>query len=199
MKICFIQPYDPRRRYYAVIPGVGLAVLAAVCERAGHEVLLVDALAHGMEPDAVAERVAAERPDVAGVTFYSPDHHAVRSIVNALGRLAPRPVIALGGPHPTFEPEETLRSMPDADVLFLAEAENSFPIFLDQLQKTARADHAALRTPGTAFRTRDQVQCAPPAPPVHARPQHTHTRSRIHNTGNGPASRQGHRRNPFHG
>lgn len=169
MKICLIQPYDARRHYYAMIPSAGLASLAAVCGRDGHSVRIIDALAHRLSPGRVADMARREHPDVAGVTFFTPDHAAVRETVRELARITPRPVIALGGPHPTFEPEETLRSIPDADVLFLAEAENSFPAFLRELERTANASHAALRTPGTAFREAGKTHIAPAPPPVDLR------------------------------
>jgi radical SAM superfamily enzyme YgiQ (UPF0313 family) len=166
MKICFIQPFDTHRQYYAVIPSMGLASLAAVCENAGHDVRIIDALAQRLTPDQIAQHVQREHPDVAGITFFTPDHAAVQATVQALAQLDPRPVIVLGGPHPTFEPEQTLQSNPGADVLFMAEAENSFPVFLEELEKTAYAGHAAMRTPGAAFRNKDQVLTAPPPPPV---------------------------------
>ena len=84
MKICLIQPYDARRHYYAMIPSAGLASLAALCGRDGHSVRIIDALAHRLSPGRIADLARRERPDVAGVTFFTPDHAAVRETVREL-------------------------------------------------------------------------------------------------------------------
>lgn len=166
MKVVLIQPYDARRPYYARIPSVGLGYAAAAARESGASVVFIDAVRQRFEANALRARLETEKPDVVGITFFSPDYSAVRDTAATAASLSPRPVIALGGPHPTFETQATLKEFPDADVLFLAEAEDTFSVFLRALQESGNAHHAARKTPGTAFTHESEIIINTAPPPV---------------------------------
>lgn len=114
-RILLVYPPSRTQSHYSC--PMGLMMLAAVLEKEGHEVRLLDANAaarHRSADDIVAE-AADWRPDVIGVTIVTP-------LVRQAYRLAERlreggyKLIA-GGPHPTLLPEEPLEHGFDAVVV----------------------------------------------------------------------------------
>jgi magnesium-protoporphyrin IX monomethyl ester (oxidative) cyclase len=109
--------YPPSRTQPHHTPPMGPLMLAAVLERAGHEVRLVDANAvhHRLDSEGVAREVAAFRPDVIGVTLVTPlaqEAYRLTGLLRPLGA----PLLA-GGPHATLLPEEPLAHGFDAVVV----------------------------------------------------------------------------------
>ncbi len=164
MHIALVQPFDPHRRYYALIPNVGLAYLAGVAERAGHQVTFIDCLKESLPPEKLDQRLRDAKPDIVGITFFSPDYAIVKRYVTDIDRHTPRPIIITGGPHPSFEPESTLREFPAIDVAFRGEAEQSLDIFLGKVSAGSSPARAASETFGTAYRDGGAIALTDPAP-----------------------------------
>lgn len=124
MRVVLINPpntFNSGDDFYVTFP-LGLAYLAAVLERHGHEVIIIDALA-GHDPPAepidgffragITERelVASTlrlRPDLVGLTCaYTVQYPTTRSLARALKQATDVP-IAIGGAHCSALPDETL-------------------------------------------------------------------------------------------
>jgi len=72
--------------------------------------------------------------DVVGVQLYTCDLPQVRDDTSVLRNRRPDMVVLVGGPHPTAEPEGTLRGMLESvDYALCGEAEESLPALLDLL------------------------------------------------------------------
>lgn len=78
-------------------PPLGLAYLAAVAERAGHEVRIIDGQLEGLGPRELARRAVAERPDIVGITAASPFWDTAREIAAQVKALAREMPLAVGG------------------------------------------------------------------------------------------------------
>ena len=97
------------RSVASVMPPLGLAWLAAVLERAGHEVLLLDAHAEQLVPDDVVPWIRARGPfDLVGLTATTPLIGNALEIARQVKAQWPETRIVLGGVHPTVLPEEVL-------------------------------------------------------------------------------------------
>ncbi|HOO57196.1 MAG TPA: radical SAM protein [bacterium] len=151
MKLTIIQPYDVNRWYYVLIPSLGLGYLGAAAERAGCEVDFVDCLKLRYTDEQLFDRMKEFGPDVVGVTFHSSDYAAVDRYVKMFNELPKRPVVTLGGPHPTVEPRATLDEMRGVDTIFLGEAEETLPEYLKKIESGASTVEAARNTAGVAF------------------------------------------------
>ena len=73
MKVLLIQP-PPRRlvREDIVVPPLGIAYLAAVLERKGHRVCVVDAFAEMLDFNSLEERIKSLSPDLIAITGMTP-------------------------------------------------------------------------------------------------------------------------------
>lgn len=100
-RIVLINPPSPYLENDAAYPPSGLLSIAGALERAGHSVSILDLASH---PRWQSELSTLEA-DLLGVTCVTPNVPIVRAMVRLLPRGIP---VLVGGPHPTFLPEETL-------------------------------------------------------------------------------------------
>ena len=110
MRIGLVNPplhYYMRMRY-SYVATVGLPILAALLEQAGHEVEVVDAEALCWVPDRVAAYGATYGWEAAGVSALTMSRRGAAETVAALRQRIPGLYIVAGGVHPTIYPDEAL-------------------------------------------------------------------------------------------
>lgn len=100
-RILLINPPSPYLANDAAYPPGGLMYLAAVVERAGHEVSIVDFSGNPNWQSVVPTLEA----DLFGITCVTPNFRVVQTLASLLPQGVP---IVVGGPHPTFLPQDTL-------------------------------------------------------------------------------------------
>lgn len=107
MRIQWINPpvhqYDGQ--WYRMNPALGMPILAAVLERAGHTCAIWDAEALGMSPERVAAAFGDKReawPDAVGITVTTHNARGARETIAALRAHGYDGYIMLGGPHITL-------------------------------------------------------------------------------------------------
>ena len=106
-----------------VMPPLGLAWMAAVLEREGHEVQICDAHAERFTMDQMAGQLAARGNfEMIGITATTPIISNARAIARISRELWPSAQIVMGGVHPTVLPEETLGEVA-VDVVVRGEGE----------------------------------------------------------------------------
>lgn len=141
MRVLLINPPNTYHRGddFAVTFPLGLAYLAAVLERSGHEPIVIDALAGydpptkatdglywcGMtEAELVAAALAA-KPDLIGITCaYTVQYPTTCSVARALKRAMDVPIV-IGGAHCSALPEKTLA---DGCVDYVVIGEGELPL-----------------------------------------------------------------------
>lgn len=142
---------------------MGLGYIAAVLEREGYEVQILDALIEGWDqesrltpekilvgltPAQIKQRIADSRADVVGVSSMFTSQRANAHAMAALAKeVDPNIVVVFGGAHPTAAPEMVLED-PNVDCAILAEGENS----IVPLLRTIEADGDLGGLDGVAFR-----------------------------------------------
>tara|TARA_B100002003_G_C13945657_1_gene458721 strand:+ start:173 stop:496 length:324 start_codon:yes stop_codon:yes gene_type:complete len=92
---------------------MGLAMIAAVLERRGYNVAVVDANAIKLKPENIVPYVIDA--DVVGLTAMTPTINTAITIARHLKKANPDLTIILGGAHATLLPDETLISAPEID------------------------------------------------------------------------------------
>jgi len=127
LKIILINPPSPYLANDAAYPPSGLLYLASVMEKAGQDVSLVDLTGN---PDwrSVVRGLDA---DLFGITCVTPNVPLVREISYLLP--SDRPVV-LGGAHPSFLPEDTLKQV-RCDAIVKGEGEEVIETVLNDLKK----------------------------------------------------------------
>jgi len=122
VSVLLVQPnYERTRRSGAwlINPPIGLAYIAAVLEKNGINVDILDANASNLSPEKTAEK--AKKYDIVGVSLLTPAYNFGISLMKKL----PSDVLKVGGgPHATGLPEELLRN--GFDIVVRGEGEFAF-------------------------------------------------------------------------
>jgi len=105
------------------LPPLGLLYLAAIMEKAGCEVQIVDSPVENLDLEQVLERVGKFNPNWVGVAAITALAEKTSALCQAIRSKHPTIKIFVGGPHPTVRPEEVLKDT-GADVVITDEAEN---------------------------------------------------------------------------
>ena len=155
MNIVLVNP--PQNSRYPQ-PPVGLALIAALLEREGHKVKIIDANALKLSPKAVA--LLGCRADAVGITAMTPTLNAAVSIANSLRHANPHLTIILGGAHATLLPERTLTDIPEVDIVVRGEGEETaIKLFFALENKLPLAD-----IPGIGYRDDGEIILTPEKP-----------------------------------
>lgn len=151
MKIVLINP--PYGALHGIAPQgfsfpLGLGYIAAYLRQAGHTIRFFD-LDPDRKPQELMWRKAAEfRPDIVGITSFTPNFMAARKLaLEAKRRLGC--LVIMGGPHVTALPLSTLQSVPALDAVILGEGE--IPMLALAAEFDARGKVDFSKVPGAAF------------------------------------------------
>lgn len=148
LKVTLINPAQPTRYPQ---PPVGLALIAAILEREGYPVTILDANALGLQPEEVVPRVTDA--DVVGLTAMTPTVGTAIGIARHLKQANPDLIIILGGAHATLLPEETLATAPEIDVVVKGEGEETIIELLQALEDKQPLDNIS----GISYRTNGKI------------------------------------------
>ncbi len=155
MKVLLIQPGKSR---FLVTPPLGPAYLAAVLEREGIPVRLVDLFLERLAPDRVDRLIAQEQPDIVGVSTLTTDYPSALTICRRVKRTAPETTTVLGGPHISALPRVPLRR-PSVDSVIMGEGE------LTMLELASGMDPSTIS--GLGYRGSDgSAMLNPPRAPI---------------------------------
>lgn len=141
MKILFLFPswtgdygiFSHFARKAGVWPPLNLALLAALAEQQGHEVIIIDAEANKIPLKKLMKEALSHNPHIIGLTARSPFFHLTKELAMGLKEQNNKIPIALGGQHITIMKEKAF--LPFFDFAFIGEAEKSWPQFLEKFQK----------------------------------------------------------------
>ncbi len=136
-------------------PPMGLALIAAVLERAGYQVTMLDANALRLQPETIVPLI--NDADVVGLTAMTPTIGVAISIARHLKRANPDLIIVLGGTHATLLPEETLATAPEIDIIVRGEGEETIVKLLRALENKQSLDDV----PGISYRQNGKVDSTP--------------------------------------
>jgi len=135
------------------IQPMGLLYLASVLRQAGHRVRIIDGEVERIGHDAMAEIVAAERPDLFGITSTTAQATRAFALAEAVKRRVPETFVVLGGPHASSLPERSLQEAPSLDAVVFGEGERTILEIMDRLRSGATLEGVH----GTAFRDKDGI------------------------------------------
>ena len=104
---------------------IGLAYLAAVVEKAGHELAVFDCPALGMDQEALKTKLEDFQPDLVGVTSMTPTIQSALQSTRGAKEVCPDSTVIIGGPHATFMDAQILNDEPSVDVVVRGEGEET--------------------------------------------------------------------------
>ena len=141
-----------------VYPPLNLAYLAAIAEKQGHKVRIIDGEVENISCDEMINEVLSFKPDIIGMTSTTPFFHFVEETAIILKKKLPKVPILLGGQHISVLREKTFHDC--FDFGFICEADNTFPLFLKQYEK--KGDLSKIK--GLLFREGEKIKYAGDAP-----------------------------------
>jgi anaerobic magnesium-protoporphyrin IX monomethyl ester cyclase len=151
MRIAIIAPPYPLEE--APAPPLGVCYAAAAFEAAGAEVKIIDYIVSGYSPEKLRQELDAFRPDAVGSTSVTMNFSKAAEIVQTAKEFHPSAVTMMGGPHVTFDAENTLAQYPGIDLLVLGEGEDT----IRELGPVMKNPGAWPDIRGLAFREGDRV------------------------------------------
>lgn len=141
-------------------PPLNLAYLAAIAERDGHEVQIIDGEAEEISLDEIVKRTKEFNPNVIGITATTPFYHICVELGNKLKQEMPSTPICIGGAHITVLKEEAFNDC--FDVAFIGEAEISWAQFLDRIERNQSIEEIK----GLMYRSNGQIKYTGQAIPL---------------------------------
>ncbi len=113
---------------------LGLAYLAAVAEKEGHEISVIDCQAEHLTYDLFRARITQQAPEAVGVTATTLLYKSAMTLIDIAKEAHPNAVTMLGGSHGTFWDENALKEYPSLDIVVRREGEATFIELLEKLQ-----------------------------------------------------------------
>jgi radical SAM superfamily enzyme YgiQ (UPF0313 family) len=135
MKVLMINPPYNSSKYKfigLVAPPLGIAYIAAMLERSGVNVKILDAPALELGHDAVKKEIQSYCPDVVAVTSVTPTIGSALKTAQISKEACPEAITVLGGYHPTFTYPEVLKN-DFVDIVVCGEGEQTMVELIDAI------------------------------------------------------------------
>lgn len=125
-----------RHKISGHLPNLGICILAAVAEREGYKIAIIDAVAMQFSFKEILAELKHRHPKYVGISAMTHTIIATAAIAQMIKEAMPRTVVIIGGVHITATTEETLRRYPGSfDVAVIGEGEATFVELLEVLEK----------------------------------------------------------------
>ncbi len=123
MRFLLINPFYPISETPS--PPLGLAFLAAVLEKAGINVKVLDFVVYPYGKNILETELNSFRPDFVGLTSVTMTFDNAIGIVKDVKDIDPNITTVMGGPHVSFCAQETLGLYPELDFIVIGEGEET--------------------------------------------------------------------------
>jgi anaerobic magnesium-protoporphyrin IX monomethyl ester cyclase len=162
MQVTFVNPpYPPRSHRHPPFIPLGIGYLAAVLEKNGYDVNVIDCQALKLTLGEVENELRKRQPDVVGLTSTTLTYKSALKIINVAKKALPNCITVIGGPHVTFWDEEALQECPSLDVVVRREGETTMlelvqrldaaKSFHDVIGTTCRKDGKTVKNPDRPY------------------------------------------------
>jgi anaerobic magnesium-protoporphyrin IX monomethyl ester cyclase len=151
MRIAIIAAPYPLEEFPS--PPLGIAYVAAAFEAAGCEVRIFDYIISCYSKEKLTRQLTDFQPDAVGAGSVTMNFYDAQRILRDVKSINPDILTMMGGPHVSFTVEETLKSYPEIDLIFIGEADDTiveFAPFIRQKNKWRGIQ-------GIAYRLGDEI------------------------------------------
>ena len=125
-KIALVNPPPPKGAFvHYQSPLIGVAYIAAVLQKNGYEVTVIDCPPLGITYEGLKQEIARFAPDIVGITSVTVTFSSAAETAKVIKESNPKALIVLGGPHVTVLDEQTVRENPQVDVVVRGEGERT--------------------------------------------------------------------------
>ncbi|MFZ4438503.1 MAG: B12-binding domain-containing radical SAM protein [Syntrophales bacterium] len=117
-------------------PTFALACLAAIAEKEGVDVCIIDAAAECLSVEQTLREITACQPNIVGISSTTAGIVASGELARQIKNVIPKTITIIGGCHVTAIPEETLSEFGAFDLAVIGEGEITFREILKEVQET---------------------------------------------------------------
>ena len=159
VKVALISPPPPSPLAFVDYqnPTVGLAILAAVLEKNGFEVTVLDCPAVHMAYHHIKQEIASFKPDIVGITSVTPTFTSALKVAHISKEAYSQTLVVLGGPHVTIADDQFILQNHDVDVIVKGEGEQTMVDLVHFVLGTIRLEEVA----GITYRKNGQLVRTP--------------------------------------
>jgi radical SAM superfamily enzyme YgiQ (UPF0313 family) len=136
-------------------------MLAAVLEKKGYSVRIVDLTALGLSENAVPQIILKEKPELVGITAMTSTINSAISVARKVKESDSKILVVLGGAHASILPEETLQKNPEIDIIVRGEGEKTFLELVEAIERKVSDLGGIL---GLTYRIESEVKSNPLRP-----------------------------------
>jgi radical SAM superfamily enzyme YgiQ (UPF0313 family) len=123
-KVVLVNPPRPAGAFvHYQNPLIGVAYMAAVLEKEGYDVAVVDCPPLNMGYEALANEIQRFKPDIVGITSVTVTFSSAAQAAQVIKSAYPSALIVMGGPHVTVLDEQVLKENPSVDIIVRGEGE----------------------------------------------------------------------------
>ncbi|MDG6223371.1 MAG: radical SAM protein [Candidatus Bathyarchaeota archaeon] len=135
MQVTLVNPPYPEgsHRHPPFIP-LGIGYLAAVLEKNGFEVNVIDLQALPLPLNEVESELRKRKPDLVGLTSTTLTYKSALRVIRVAKKALPECVTVIGGSHVTFWDENALKECPELDIVVRKEGENTLLEIVQRLE-----------------------------------------------------------------
>ena len=127
-------PYPPNAHQHIPFPQLGMGYLAAVLEKNGYTVDVIDCQALMISLDEFRTELSKRKPNIVGITSITLTYNSALKIAKIAKEVHPNCVTVLGGPHVTVWDENALSECPSADIVVRQEGEYTLLELVQKLE-----------------------------------------------------------------
>ena len=131
-KVLFINPTVREEEEPKHIP-MGMAQLAAIAIKAGHDVQIFDQNAWRQDDEVVRDIISSDNWDLIGIGGITTAYASIKKLVKMSKACSPKSLISLGGGVLTSIPKEVMSWLPEIDFGFVGESYQTIVDVLDAL------------------------------------------------------------------
>lgn len=140
MKILLINPPIPYEiELYStagiIAPPMGLTYLAAILEKHGYHVEILDVPVLGLSYKQIKDELKKRKPDLVGITATTAMINSALQVAKIVKDVLPESIVILGGVHVTFAYETTMKENPFVDITCIGEGEYTLLELTQTLEK----------------------------------------------------------------
>lgn len=133
IKVTLVDCKGSRNEGRKRMENLGLGYLAAVLEKKGYQVEIIDANYFDFIPDRIVARIIKQQPLVAGFSLFFNNAAETIAVIKRLRSLGLKSHITLGGHHATFNCREILVRNPEVDSILRGEGELAMAELVDRV------------------------------------------------------------------
>jgi radical SAM superfamily enzyme YgiQ (UPF0313 family) len=134
-------------------PPLGISYVAAAFEAAGCDVRIFDYIISCYSKEKLALQLDEFQPDAVGAGSVTMNFYDAQRILRDVKSINPDILTMMGGPHVSFTVEETLRTYPEIDLIFVGEADDTIIEFAPLIHQKSKWNGVQ----GIAYRQDDRI------------------------------------------